>query len=211
MENRIQHFLLNTGRALALLLAASSAQAEQSENLDAGEQPVAEKLSIDSEFFELGVYAGLINIQDFTTNPLIGASATFNASEDFFLQFNLAGTTEVSESSYEKSQGVLFEGDERNYSYYDFLLGYNVFQGEAFIGDGSGNWSSLYLVAGVGNTEFGGEESFTYTMGVGYKVNLARNYIWRVDLRDHTYRSNLLAEDDRVHNVEFSTGLSYVF
>lgn len=201
MENRIQHFLLTAICASVLSVAVS---ADEAESFDADR--------VNSEFFELGVFAGLLNVQDFTTNPVLGVSASFNASEDVFLQFNWA-QSDVAQSSYEKAEqgGSFFTGDDRNYQYYDFLVGYNLLQGEVFSAPGQANWSALYLVGGVGNTDFGGESSFTYTVGVGYKVTFARRYVWKLDLRDHSYRSSLIAEDDRTHNLELSTGISYLF
>ena len=164
----------------------------------------------NSEFFELGVYGGLINVQDFNTELMLGIRATFHASEDFFLQFN-GGFSHVEESAFEESQGSLFEGSDRNYGYYNFLVGYNVLQGEVFPSGTQGKWTNLYLVGGVGNTDFGGEEAFTATIGIGYRVNVSRHIIISVDLRDHSYKSNLISENDRVHNVELSTGLSWLF
>ena len=87
----------------------------------------------------------------------------------------------------------------------------NVLQGEVFPSGTQGKWTNLYLVGGVGNTDFGGEEAFTATIGLGYRVNVSRHVIISVDLRDHSYKSNLISEDDRVHNVELSTGLSWLF
>lgn len=165
---------------------------------------------IDSEFFELGIYTGFLSVQDFTTEPIIGVRATFHASEDYFVQFN-AAMTNVDKSSFEENQGSLFSGSDRDYTYYNFLVGYNLLQGEVFPSGPKAYWSNLYLVAGVGNTDFGGEDAFTWTVGAGYKINLSRRYVISVDLRDHSYKSNLIAEDDRVHNVELTAGFNYLF
>lgn len=165
---------------------------------------------LDSEFFELGVYGGILNVQDFSSELLAGVRATFHASENFFLQFN-AAQAEISESTFEKNLGSVLEGSDRDYRYFDLLLGYNVLQGEVFPVANRASLSALYVVAGVGNTEFGGEESFTYTLGAGYRVNLTRRYVLSIDLRDHFYESNLLSEGDRVHNVEISAGMSFLF
>ena len=222
METRFQHVFLMTKQfismrnLLLILLLYSSSDVYCA---DPTGDNVANRISVnsnvdadklDSEFFELGVYGGVLNVQDFTSELLLGARATFHASEDFFLQFNYAQAN-ISESSFEKNLGSALSGADRDYSYYDLLLGYNVIQGEAFPVSGRTSWSALYVVAGVGDTEFGAEESFTYVLGAGLRVNLTRRYVWSVDLRDHIYRSSLLRENERTHNVEFSTGISFLF
>jgi hypothetical protein len=92
MENRFQYFLLRvlrhikSGRISLLLLGvlttllpiAASAQNNTQANLS----------TIDNELFDIGMQVGLINIEDFGSEIVLGTSATFKASEDFFLQFN---------------------------------------------------------------------------------------------------------------------------
>jgi outer membrane beta-barrel protein len=195
--------LFSTSMVLAAEPAVDNTSAAQSNSYVSADE-------LDSEFFELGIYGGILNVQDFTSEPLIGARATFHASEDFFLQVNYA-QAEITESSFEKKLGSVLAEADRDYTFFNFLLGYNVFQGEVFPFKGHVSLSALYLVAGVGDTEFGDEESFTYTFGAGYKVNLTRRYVWSVDFRDHIYQSSLLREDERTHNVEISTGISFLF
>ena len=203
---------MNKTLCLAMLFSAPLAVAEVAEDnkrlATAGSYVSAQEL--DTEFFELGLYGGVLNVQDFTSELLLGARATFHASEDFFLQANLA-QAEVSESSFEQKLGSVLEGADRDYTYFNLLLGYNVFQGEVFPFSSQASLSALHLVAGVGNTEFGDEESFTYVIGAGYRVNITRRYVWSVDLRDHIYQSSLLRENDRTHNVELVMGISYLF
>lgn len=43
---------------------------------------------IDTEFFEIGVYAGVLNIDNFGSEAVYGVNASFHATEDFFLQGN---------------------------------------------------------------------------------------------------------------------------
>lgn len=206
MENRFQHFLLTTKLTLACLLLATHAGAEE---MSGAPSEVEEGSTINNEVFELGVTAGIINIADFGSEFTLGISATFKASEDFFLQYNLF-QTDAALSSYENSQGKLF--DDRSFRHYDLLVGYNLYQGELYLNSPEAKLSALYLVGGVGDTQFGGEETFTYTLGVGYQIAMTRRFILRFDYRSYIYTSNLIADENKtVNSTHFSSGLSYLF
>lgn len=210
MENRFQHIFLNLKLALVCLLLIAShawAQDEQKPSSDNQNEPE----TINNEIFELGIAVGVINIADFNGEFTTGVSATFRASEDFFLQYNLL-QAEASASAYERSQGKLFDGGDRTFLHYDLLVGYNIFQGEFFPSGPKARLAALYLVGGVGDTQFGGEGSFTYTVGVGYQIALTRRLILRVDYRNYLYTSNLIADENKsVNSTQFSSGLSFLF
>ena len=170
------------------------------------------RLSLDNEYFEFGVSSGILNIQDFGSEFSLGLQTTFTASESFFLQFNYL-QAEASLSSYENSQGQYFSDDDRDFVHYDVLLGYNIFQGEIFLGEGVSTLSSLYSVIGVGHNSFGGEDELAYTIGMGYKVGLSRKVNLRFDFRDYIYESTLLLGNEAytVHNTHFTVGISYLW
>ncbi|MGB3611511.1 MAG: outer membrane beta-barrel domain-containing protein [Cellvibrio sp.] len=172
---------------------------------------MADISNINNEVFELGIFAGIINIEDFGSEFAPGISATFRASEDFFIQYNYL-QADVSPSSYEKNQGKLFDGDDRTFRHYDLLIGYNLFQGEFFPSPPKANLSSLYLVAGVGDTEFGGESSLTYTLGIGYQLSLTRRFALQFDFRDYIYQSTLVSDEKRsVGAAQISSGVKFLF
>ncbi len=203
MDNRFQFVLLKL-RAAALAVATCVAPAAFADE-------VADISNINNEVFELGIFAGIINIEDFGSEFAPGISATFRASEDFFIQYNYL-QTDVSSSSYENNQGKFFEGDDRSFRHYDLLIGYNLFQGEFFPSPPKANLSTLYVVAGVGDTEFGGESSMTYTLGLGYQVALTRRIGLHFDFRDYIYKSTLVSDEDRsVSAAQISSGLKYSF
>lgn len=204
MENWIQHVLLSARiAALAGLVAAPVASAQVTET--------SAEHRIDSEVFDLGVTAGVVNIADFNGEWALGLSATFQASESFFLQYNFL-QADSSPSAYENSQGLLFDGGDRNFRHYDLLVGYKLFQGEFFAAEGAARLSSLYLVGGAGETRFGGEENFTTTVGVGYEVAITRDVLVRLDYRAYLYDSSLVADEERsVTSSQLSAGVSYLF
>jgi outer membrane beta-barrel protein len=168
---------------------------------------------IDDESFEFGIFAGVLNIDNFGSEPLIGFRFSYFATEDLFLQLNY-GLSEADLTSFEELSGEnvrLLTDEERDYTYYDVLVGYNIFPGEVFMTSSLTFNSSIYLVGGVGNTEFGGEDNFTTTLGTGYRIVLRDWLTWHVDFRDHIFKSDILNEDEVTHNLEMSTGMTLFF
>lgn len=203
MENRFQHILLTSFFTLFLCAGAVSAQAQSAGGFS--------KSDIDSEFLELGLGFGVINIEDFPSEYTTGLNLKFRATEDLFLQLNFMLASDVELSSAEKSQGAFFTDSDRDYLHYDMLVGYNFFQGEFFTSNTNANLSTLYIVGGIGETEFGDESNFTYTFGLGYQVAFYRKYILNVDVREYIYESSLIAEDDTTVATHVSVGFNYLF
>lgn len=210
MDYWFQRILLAVKCAfLAVSLAYSNSLFADENN--SGDEPKAyDTDKIETEYFDLGFFIGTINIEDFTSEIVTGVNLTFNASEDFFMQVNYL-QADISLSSFELSQGQLFSGSDREFNHLDFLAGYNLFQGEHFILDDKASLSTLYLVAGVGNTDFGGEGSFTYTLGIGYQIAIQRNILLRLDYRDYIYKTIIIGENNSVNNTQLSLGVSYLF
>ncbi len=168
---------------------------------------------IDTEFFEIGIYAGVLSIDNFGTEPVYGVNASFHATEDFFLQGNYA-VSKAGTTSFEDLSGNnvrLLTDSERDYTYYNLLLGYNIFPGEVFMTSKLTFNSAFYLVGGVGNTKFGGEDNFTTTIGTGYRIILRDWLTWHIDFRDHIFRSDIINESQTTHNIELSSGLTLFF
>ena len=170
-----------------------------------------EEADIDDEFFEIGVYAGIISIDNFGTEPVYGINALFHATEDFFLQANY-GVSKADKTSWEElSDFDLLTSSERDYTYYNLMLGYNIFPGEVFMTSRLTFNSDFYLLAGVGNTEFGGEDNFTTTLGTGYRIVLRDWLTWHIDLFDHIFKSDIIKDSQTTHNIELSTGITLFF
>lgn len=204
MATRFQHIFL-TRLLLAVVLFAGA--------VDARGEEQKQKLRVNSELFDIGFVAGVISLEDFPSEFVIGANITFKASEDFFLQYNYV-QSDISESSFEKNPAFTpLDLDDRTFEHYDLLLGYNLLQGEFFASGDSAHLSALYLVGGIGDTDFGGEENFTYTLGVGYQIEFFRKVLVRFDYRDYIYQTSLVVggEEETVHNNQISLGLGYLF
>ena len=167
---------------------------------------------IDSENFEAGVYAGILSIEDFGAQPVVGVRLDYHLSEDVFFEAVL-GRAEAGETSFETlNAGVrLLNDDEREFTYYQASVGYNLLPGEAFLSGGRTFNNALYLLGGAGITDFAGEEHFTLGAGVGYRLLVNDLIAVRVDMKDHIFNLDVLGEDKTTHNLELTAGVSLFF
>ncbi len=215
MESRVQHFLV-AGLLLTPGLAVAATDPGQ---LDLEPLVVREPErreikveKIDSENFEVGGFAGVMSVEDFGTNTLYGLRAAYHVTEDLFVEA-VYGETELGETSFERLSGnvQILEDDDRDMSYYNLSVGFNVFPGEVFIGRGLAFKGGLYLIGGAGSTDFAGDEHFTVNFGVGYRLAATDWLALRIDVRDHMFETDLLGSEELTHNIEFSGGLTIFF
>ncbi len=214
MENWHKRLLL-TGFACSVLgtpvLAAEEESPLQVINPEVERREI-NPAAIDTEDFQVGAYAGLLSIQDFDSEIVWGVRAAWHLSEDFFLEASY-GNSEGDLTSYEKLSGgaPLFEDADRDYSFYDLGIGWNMLPGEVFLFGGRALKSDLYVLAGAGSTDFLGDKWFTVNLGVGYRLLLNDWLAWQIDARDHIFDRDTFGDDDITHNVELSTGVTYFF
>lgn len=167
---------------------------------------------IDTEDFEIGVFGGLMSVQDFGTEAVTGIRAAYHVTEDFFVEGTFGQST-LGLTSFERLSGGarLLTDEERDLTYYNVSVGWNLFPGEAFLGRRWAYKGSLYLLGGVGSTEFGGDSRFTVNVGVGYRLIATDWLALHVTVRDHILDSELLGEAETLHNIEFTGGLTVFF
>ena len=106
---------------------------------------------------------------------------------------------------------ALLTDDQRDLTYYNVSLGINLFPGESFLGSRWAFKGGLYLIGGVGSTDFAGDERFTINAGVGYRLIATDWLAFHVTVRDHFFQSDLLGAEDDYHNIEFTGALSLFF
>jgi outer membrane beta-barrel protein len=170
------------------------------------------KTRIDTEDFEVGAYVGILSIEDFESNVVYGARLAYHLTEDFFLE-GTAGRSRAGRTSYENLSGSadLLTDSERDYTYYALSAGWNALPGEIFLGKNRAYPTAFYLVAGIGNTTFAGDDRFTVSGGFGYRILPADWIAVHFDVRDHVYDIDLLGEKKIVNNLEAHLGLSIFF
>ncbi|MES9814296.1 MAG: outer membrane beta-barrel domain-containing protein [Candidatus Thiodiazotropha endolucinida] len=220
MENRTRFLFLSIALLLTALLALPCIAAEPigeglREDLliepEIARREIVEP-EIDSEDFEIGIYAGLMNIEDFGTSGVFGARFAYHLTESIFVEAAI-GTTEAKETSFEQLGGdvQLLADDDRDFTYYNLSAGYNLLPGEVFLGGKYAYNSQFYLIAGIGSTRFAGDDEFTVNVGAGYRLLINDWLTLHLDVRDHMFESDLLGETKTIHNFELHGGLTYFF
>ena len=199
----------------SLFASASSAQEPWTDEqvIDAGiDRRDIPRTAIDTEDFELGPYAGMLSIEDFSSEIVYGLRGAWHISESFFLETSY-GMATAELTSYEEISGgaPLFNDDERDYSYYNFSLGWNLLPGEVFLFGDRAIKSDFYLIGGAGGTRFLGDDWFTISVGAGYRLLLSDAIAWRLDVRDHIFEREAFGTSAVTNNIELSTGLTFFF
>ncbi len=167
---------------------------------------------IDTEDFEATIFAGLLSVEDFGTNAVAGVRFAYHINEDIFIEASLAQST-AGQTSFERLSGgtPLLTSDQRQITYYDISFGYNLLPGESFLTRKTSFNSAIYIVAGVGNTTFAGSDKLTINIGGGFRL-LATDWLaLHIDVRDHIFNIDILAEDKTAHNLEVTFGVSAFF
>ncbi|MFZ5724324.1 MAG: outer membrane beta-barrel domain-containing protein [Pseudomonadota bacterium] len=223
MESRTHRVFLSLFRAAGMAAALGLCVPAQAEDIDlldpAADEPLIEPdltqrevkdVKIDSENVEIGLYTGMLSIEDFGSNPLVGGMVAWHFTEDLFLQAHYY-QSEAGLSSYEVLSGNARLLAGRDYRAYDLSVGYNLFPGEAFVGRDRAYNTAFYLLAGIGSTDFADEDRFTLTLGVGYRLLMTDWLAWHVGFRDHLFASDVTGEDKNTNNMELNAGLTTFF
>ena len=167
---------------------------------------------IDTEDFEVGVLAGQISVEDFGVNTVAGGRFAYHVTEGFFVEL-AAGRADTELTSFERLSGAaqLLTEDEREYSYYNVSLGYNIFPGEHFIGKNRAMNTQTYVIGGVGKTTFAGDDRFTINFGLGMRLMPLDWLAVHGDIRDHVFDIDLLGQEKTSHNFEATLGVTFFF
>lgn len=216
MESRIFRIFLRHTVALWLLATGTVSSFAYAQEPEQVVRPELERrevkdADIDTEDFEIGAFAGVMNVEDFGTNLVYGARLGYHVTEYVFVEAAY-GRTDTDETSAERFGGFqILQDSDRTLDYYNLSFGFNLLPGESFVGSGWAFTSDFYLIGGVGSTDFAGDDQFTWNIGFGYRV-LANDWLaLRVDARDHVFDLDILGESQTNHNLEFTGGLSVFF
>ncbi|MBL4583733.1 MAG: outer membrane beta-barrel domain-containing protein [Pseudomonadales bacterium] len=229
MENWLQRILLMTVRtrltaviASVLILFSSFSQAEGSQwSINSGDslqifEPEVErteinKPDIDTEDFEFGVSYGLMSVEDFGVSAVFSARLAYHINEYVFVEA-IYGQTDTQKTSFEVLNATsLLTDEQRRYQYYNISVGYNLLPGEVFFCENKTFVSELYVVMGAGTTEFAGDQFFTLSFGMGYRLLLTDEIAVHVDIRDHMLDIDFLGIDKISHNIETTAGITWFF
>lgn len=204
--------LLTTAVAYCCAMASIAVAQDSTEvirpEIDRREIKIAK---LDSENIELGPYYGFLNIEDFDSSNLLGVRINYHFTERLFIEASYGEARGDLTTFEELLSGIQLVNDEdRDYRYYEGALGFNLFPNETWLFGKAFN-SNVYLVLGAGETDFGGDNWFTFVAGIGYRLFLTDWLAWRIDARDHIFNRDLFGEDDTTNNLEFSSGFTVFF
>ena len=166
--------------------------------------------AIDREDFEVGAFAGIMNIEDFGSDAVYGIRFAYHVTEGFFVEGTI-GQSEASLTSFEVLSGGARLFDDRTLTYYNLNLGYNVLPGEFFIGEGRAYNTNFYLIAGLGSTNFADDDRFTVNFGAGFRFLMTDSIAFHVDFRDHLFDVDILGREKTTHNLEGTIGVTVFF
>ena len=166
---------------------------------------------IDSENVEIGVFAGQVSIEDFSSSSIVGVSLGYHITENIFAEATYA-QADAGKTSFEILSGgaPFLTEDEREYRYYDLSVGYN-FNGELFVTQNTVFNTDFFVTVGGGSTDFGGESQFTLSLGAGYRVLITDYFALRLDVRDRIFNSEIIGEEKDTHNIQYTLGATYFF
>lgn len=167
---------------------------------------------LDSEDFELGLFYGLLTVEDFGTNNVQGVSFAYHITEKFFTEAAF-GVSTLQKTSYELLSGgvQLLTDDQRNLTYYNLSLGYNVLPGQVYVTDKLHFDTNIYFIAGAGNTRFADKNYFTYNFGAGLRFYATDWLSLDLSMRDHAFTHELFGNSKKTNNLEGRFGLSLYF
>jgi len=170
-----------------------------------------------SKDFEIGLYAGSYGTQNFGTSLVSGVRLGYHISEDIFVHAVYAQTKVSDENFRQILPGGLFAQPEEKLKYYNLSAGYNILPGEVFWGRNTAFASSLYVMAGIGNTNFISSDKInrrnrqTINYGLGLRVLFFDRVSAQVDMRQHRYTLDILGKNESTKNLEWTGGLSFYF
>jgi outer membrane beta-barrel protein len=220
MEIRFRHIFLALTLALPALFSSPVMSAEEEAVVQQEtvliepelERREFDEANIDGNDFEIVLTLGYLSIEDFGVNALLGVRLNYYVNEDIWVQIGL-GESEGGETSYETLSGgaPLLTDEERKLSYYNINIGYNLLPGEAFLTNSITYNTAFYLTAGIGTTDFAGDDHFTLNYGAGYRFLLNDFITINTDFRNNMFDMDTFGENKGTNNLEFTIGFGFVF
>jgi outer membrane beta-barrel protein len=167
---------------------------------------------ISAKNVEIGGYYGELSIQDFGAQPVSGARIDYHITEDFFFE-GTYGRAKGGKTSFEELSGnvQLLSDAERRFTYYNVSLGYNLLPGEVFIGHSLAMSSALYMIGGIGEVTFAGDENFAINFGAGFRVLPTDWLALHIDVQDLVFRSDDIGFEQLKNNLQATIGATVFF
>lgn len=220
MEIRFSRFLLSALFISSVMIHpvawAETPGLDQIQQVESVIQPEVRRVEFDESRIDIGdieviAAVGILSVEDFGANPVLNVKFEYHVSEDLFLGFEL-GRSKAGKSSAEiVNDFQLMSDEDRMLTYYLFNIGYNILPGEAYVTDKLTYNNALYVIGGMGGIDFAGDTRLAISLGVGYRLMLFDFSSVYLELRDHTFSSDILGETKLTNNFEMALGYSFYF
>jgi len=211
--------------ALALAAASTWCAAQTTPAQPANEQVIQPQVDrrevklpkYPSKDFEIGAYLGTYAMQNFGSSLVYGVRLGYHVSEDIFVQAVYAQTKVSDENFRQILPGGIFAQNEETLKYYNLSAGYNILPGEVFWGRNTAFASSLYVIGGIGNTNFIASDKVnhrnrqTINYGAGIRVLFHDRFSVQMDMRQHIFDLDILGKNESTKNLEWTGGVSFYF
>ncbi len=219
MEGRSVVLLLTLTLAVTVLSGCGRHRLARTD--DNGQPPVIEPdverreikvPKIRKSDFEAGIFLGQLSIEDFGVHNVTGATFAYHVTDKLFVQLG-AGRTKAGLTSFERLSGAaqLLTDAQRDYSYYNVSVGYDILPGEGFVGKKRAWNTATYVIGGVGKTKFAGDDRFTANIGLGYRIMPTDRLAVHADVEDQIYDIDLLGQSKTSHNLGAHLGVTFFF
>jgi outer membrane beta-barrel protein len=163
--------------------------------------------SFETHDIELGLDVGILSVEDFNSNALLGVSANYFVTPKIFARVRFA-SSETERSNSEQNNNF---NPDRRFTYGSIGVGYRLFSGYSAVHNFQRFTSGIFAVAGVDAVEFAGEDTSGYFFGATYKCLINHSLSADVNFISHVYDRDFLNVEKTTMNNEFSFGLNLRF
>lgn len=166
---------------------------------------------INADDFVLSAFVGMFSVEEFSTRRMYGLRLGYHITEDFFVEGEYV-VSDVTDDNYRNFiPGGIFPTRVVPLNYYSLSVGYNLFPGEIFYGGKTALSSYVYLLMGIGNTNFVNKDFYTFNAGLGVTVMPWERFALHLRMRDYMMNNDLLGTPGIKHNFALEFGISVLF
>jgi len=171
-----------------------------------------QKPDIEVDDFELLVSTGFLSIEDFGVGNITLFSLNYHVNESVFIQAGIL-KAQASETSFEVLTGnsTLLTDSERQLNAFQISVGYNLFPGEGFFSENHTFSTDYYVIAGIGTTEFAGNERYTLNYGTGFRAAVLPWLTVYSEVRNYVFDMDVFGVNKSTNNLSFTLGVGFVF
>ena len=174
------------------------------------EQDIVRDSDIDNVSMNFGVYAGIINYENFNASYITALYFSYPFDEDVFVEAEF-GLSTINDTEYRNIGLPLFTEEESDVQFLTVLVGYNLLPGEVYWSREKTLISRFYLIAGVGTMSFDNNDYVSIQFGAGFKMELDKDKSIRFEARDRLMDTDVLGTDKLTNNTEFHLGIDWNF